>query len=248
MAREFNGTDQALVASSVDLSGASNVVTLSFWIWAATYPEDTQIIFEFSPDINGVTTGFSVLLTANTPPFTVIMIGDVGTNRAFFTAPTTSTWVHVVAIFDKTQAGNAEVALYFDGSVQTPTTYTDVANNTNGFAVDELNFMSRNSASLWRSGRLADVAVWNVRLGGTDITSLASGTLPSAIQVSNLKGYWKLCGVASPEPDSDEGHDATLVGTPTQVDHPATISGSCAPAITPLSANGIFLIPRRVAG
>lgn len=228
MARSFNGIDQALVASSVDLSGVQTV-SLAWWQYVDSWPVATvKLAFEFSPDTNGVTTGFNVQnFDSGNTGLIIVLIGDgvPGTNSGDYQPPSAAAWHHYVAICDKSQAVN-EVDVYVDGTLLTATTRI-TNNNTNNFAVDELNFMSRNGASLWAPGRLAEVAVWNTILSGANITSLAgtlgvanSAALPSSIP-TGLKGYWALLGTTSPEPDtSGNGHDATLVGTPTQVTHP----------------------------
>jgi hypothetical protein len=68
---------------------------------------------------------------------------------------------------------------------------------------------------------LAEMAAWNVALSPAQVLSYHNGTLPSSILPGNLVGYWQFLGDSSPEPDtSGSGNHATLVGTPTKVDHP----------------------------
>jgi concanavalin A-like lectin/glucanase superfamily protein len=62
-------------------------------------------------------------------------------------------------------------------------------------------------------GRLAEVGIWNTPLTAGQVASLASGVSPQLVQAANLRGYWPLCGVASPEPDFASGNQATINGT-----------------------------------
>ena len=64
------------------------------------------------------------------------------------------------------------------------------------------------------NGACADVAVWNITLSPTQISSLASGERANTIGANaNLGGYWPILG-QSPEPDkSGNGYNGTLTGT-----------------------------------
>lgn len=224
----FNGSNQALQIANVDLSGVQ-AASVSVWYWVNTWPVDTNsILVEFSADINGVTTGFNVN-TYDENLLIVDVLGDVGHNVDEYDLAAlklSGAWHHYLFVFDKSQAAN-EVDLCIDGSLQTGTR-SSTNNNTNNFAQDTLNLMARNGASLWVAGRLADVAIWNKKLTCTDAANLTNGTLPTAIEAANLRGYWKLCTDTTPTTDSSgAGHNGTLIGSPTQSDHPAAITASC---------------------
>lgn len=232
----FNGSSQALQIASVDLSG-TQAVSVSVWYWVDTWPVNSDnVLVEFSSNLNNVETGF-IVDPYDVSQHIVNLLGDVGYNGADYDLTSlalTGAWHHYLFLFDKSQATN-EVDLYIDGSLQTASSRPNTNNNTNNFAVDTLNAMARDGSSLWAAGRLADLAVWNMRLSGGNATSLAGGTLPSAIETSSLRGYWKLCNNTTPTTDSSSGgHNGTLIGSPTQSAHPAAIAASCARPITPI--------------
>lgn len=231
-ARVFNGSSQSMEsASSIDLSG-TNVVTISWWFKATTWPSSSyEYHFELGTDASSVNDAFNYG-DYNAATQTPLLLGNVGIVAADYSPDiATGQWVNYVAIFDKSKpggAGSEEVAYYVDGSAQTADTWTGQStNNTNNFGNRILYFMARASSSMWRDGEIADIAIWTSSLSGGNISSLASGTLPSAISPSPAY-YWKVCGSASPEPASIGGINLTLVGGPTQSSHPSTITSSCA--------------------
>jgi hypothetical protein len=226
MARQFNGTNQALQsASAIDLS-STNVVTVSVWIKPTTWPaSSTEVVVELSADATLQTDSFFFYHYNSTTQGTYLK-GNVGDSDADYSpAHTAGTWQHYVLIYDMSLSTN-EVDMYFNGSLETPDIRNTNNNNTGNFGNRILNFMARNATSNWRDGEIADIAIWKSRLSAGNISSLAGGTLASAISPAP-DFYWKICGDTSPEPATLGGISLNLVGSPTKVDHPATISGSC---------------------
>lgn len=227
-ARQFNGTDQAMQAASVDLSD-TQAATISLWLQVTATPGADDIVFEFGASV--ITVSGSIVFGINNGGVNQLSVytrTDVGPHGALYPAINQGEYHHYAIIGDISQTTN-EVDLYIDGVLQTPDSRDNANNNTGNLSTLTLNFMSRNNTTLFSIGDLADVAVWNMRLSGTDISSLAGGALPNTIQAANLRGYWKLCGDESPEPDSSSAnHDATLFNAPTQVAHPSQIPSSCA--------------------
>lgn len=77
------------------------------------------------------------------------------------------------------------------------------------------------SGSLFTTGRIAEVAVWNVRLSDNEAQSLTT-VCPNYVHSTGLVGYWPLTGAsgASTEPDlSGNAQNGILTGT-AQGNHP----------------------------
>ena len=240
MGRQFNGTTQRAISTSVvDLTGV-NTVSVAFWLWWDAFADDDDLALEFTPNSNSPETGGFYFdpnaSDAGGGQMVLFLRGNVGINAAIYARPSAAAWHHYVLIMDKSQATN-EVDLYIDGTLQTPNSRPNISNNTNNFASSTLSLMARSAAggSLFGAGRLAEVGLWNVRLTGTNATNLAAGALPSSIP-TGLLHYWKLCGVDSPEGDSADAITATLTASPPQVDHPSAVSGSCGSASTLMGA------------
>lgn len=130
------------------------------------------------------------------------------------TAPTFTTWYHVAAVF----AGNTDRKMYLNGVLEGssvvacdlapggPMTDTRIGNiclNLTGFAIN---------------GMIACAAMWNAALSATEIAGLAAGFSPKLIRPQLLKGYCRMLGGQSPEPDFISGSWA-LVGAPTFADN-----------------------------
>ena len=93
-----------------------------------------------------------------------------------------NTWNHGCAVFASTT--NRQV--YLDGvagalstTLKTPNTPTNTG-------------IGRIVTTPYVSGRIAEVAIWNVALSENEIMMLAKGIAPLRIRGQNLKGYWPL--------------------------------------------------------
>lgn len=66
------------------------------------------------------------------------------------------------------------------------------------------------------NGIIAELAVWNVKLTVNELRALTLGARPYMVRPANLKGYFPLYGIASPEPDlSGLAKNATSSSFPT---------------------------------
>lgn len=124
-------------------------------------------------------------------------------------------WHHVAGTYFVT-GGSFEVEAWLDGggyanNTQTPFTPPTVVNSyigANGF-----------TPNFFFNGRIAEVALFNVRLTSAEVAALAAGVNPYMVRPGSLVGYWPLWGV-SPEPDlSGLVHNMTLTNTPTLATH-----------------------------
>lgn len=70
------------------------------------------------------------------------------------------------------------------------------------------------------NGLLAECAIWDVALLDSEFAALASGTTALSIQLANLKGYWPLCGIQTPEPDFANSNYGSQIGSVPSAAHP----------------------------
>jgi Glycosyl hydrolases family 18/Concanavalin A-like lectin/glucanases superfamily/Bacterial Ig domain/Putative Ig domain len=169
----FNGTNQ-YGAVALNLSDTS-AVTLSFWMNWTSYANDDRLAFEFSPDFNGVATGFMVDPNSSYNgggQFEVGFQGDGGYNQVLFARPTPG-WHHYAFVFNKGAAADNEVTPYVDG-VAVPYTKPTNSENTNNFGSDTLYFMSRGGSSLPGGGLLDEVQLYKQALNASQVQTLAT--------------------------------------------------------------------------
>ncbi len=81
------------------------------------------------------------------------MHGNVGYSVNCYAQPSSGVWHHLAIIYDKTQAANAQTALYIDGVLQTPTSHLNTAQNTNGFGNNPLYLFSRAGSQFFQCYR-----------------------------------------------------------------------------------------------
>lgn len=214
--RTFDGTNDSLQsASTIDLS-AVNKCAVVFWLWWDAYADNDDLALEFTANTNGSTGGFyinpnSSNLAGGGPNFEVKLVGNMGECEAVFARPSAAAWHQYVVGLDKSLSGEEVSHVYVDSVAQSLTYDTDI-DNSNNFANDTLNVMSRNNASLFGAGRQA-------RLG------IIPGEIPTQAQVDDLYAgrlltelfpaayYWPIDGTSSPEPSADTHGIALTVNT-----------------------------------
>lgn len=130
------------------------------------------------------------------------------------TGVTANTWHHAVAVF----ASQTSRTPYLNGTAGGTNT-TDVAPS----GLNRLDLGRRGFATPdgYHDGSLAEVAVWNAALSGSDITLLAGGVSPMALATKPVR-YWRL--KASGDLTDLVAKDVlTDVGTTWTSDHSAVI-------------------------
>jgi hypothetical protein len=233
VSRSFNGTSQSLQSASA-LAAVSGVarIAVAFWI-NTTFAADDDILLELSANSNTNAGSFKVIANESaTNTFWCDMPGNVGKNPRSRTAPTGSVWHHVLwnLNFAGTQWLEVE-SLYIDGVVATLTDQIGTGNNTGTFGSYVLNVMSRNNASLFADGAMADLCIWapSSALGSTDVTALQTARA-STVRNSEIIYYWPLAGSTSPEPASIGTIALTVNGATGSADPPA-LAGSVLPPL-----------------
>jgi len=211
MARLFDGVNDSLQAASVDLSGV-NKFTLAFELYWDSFGTNDDLALEHTANADTGTTGWVVDPNSSSSKISIAHLGNVGQVTGRIDRPSAAAWHHYVIIFDKSASTNEIGPVYLDGSSVTVTMVAN-ANNTNNFANSTLNFMSRNNASLFGAGRLANVAIWpGVLLDAAEAAALAKGVSPILIRPTSKPYYWPLIGRASPEVELFYGNTATVNG------------------------------------
>lgn len=216
MARLFDGTNDSLQASSVDLS-AVDKIGVSCWFWWDAYASDDDLLLEHSANVNTNAGAWFVdpndSNTGNKLNIAVSQGNGANYCIANIARPSAAAWHNLVFNIDLTQATSEISEIWVDGSAQTITYFLNNNVSTTAFRNDTLNFMSRNNASLFGAGRLAEVAVWpGVLLTGGEALALADGIVPLLVRPTAQPYYWPLHGNNSPENERFYGKDATVNG------------------------------------
>jgi hypothetical protein len=98
--------------------------------------------------------------------------GNVGYSVNCYTQPTSGVWHHLAIIFDKTQAGNNQTALYIDGVLQTPASSPITAQNTNTFDSNPIYVFSRGGSQFFNAGEMDGLRIYNQALSAAQIQQL----------------------------------------------------------------------------
>lgn len=225
MARSFDGTDDD---GAVSLTlGSAPVITLSFWLLWDSYATD-EVALEYSDNFNshfGATSAFIVAPADSGGSFGMSVRLGGGANdfcEARFTRPSEDVWHHYGAVFDLTKSTLKIAPITVDGVSQSIVYPRDATITTATFGDYALNLMSRNGASLFGAGDLAELAIWTVALSSPELATLALGASPLDVHPANLELYVPLTG-DTPELDlGPDGHTVTISGA-VPADHPPLV-------------------------
>ena len=147
-----------------------------------------------------------------------------------------NTWHHACGVFASTTSRD----VFIDGDSKGSNTTSSSPSGVDRISVGR---QGDSTPGNYMSGRIAEAAVWNVALNDFEIALLATpGITPNRIRPDNLRGYWPVWGLHSPEIDlSGQGNSLTVNGA-TRADHaPVTL-------FTPKWAASAPLIEVAVAG
>jgi hypothetical protein len=167
---------QHLEAPPVDLSHTS-AVTVSVWFihdYGGGVPFDH--LFELSEDFNLHKDAFGIFPDdtddCGAAHLLLSMQGDVGLSSACYTQPTSNTWHHLVAVFDKSRPSCCELALFVDGVEQPPATVLNASDNTNAFGVAPLYLFARGGTSSFSDGVIDELVLIDRALTPAEIAAL----------------------------------------------------------------------------
>ena len=180
-----NGTNQYGTVPAINLSGTSTL-TVAFWA-NRTYSTTTEsVLLEDSTNYNNSTTGFG-FFPDDTPckGIQAAVHGNVGYSVNCYSQPSSGVWHHLAIIYDKTQAGNNQTALYIDGVLQTPTSnLNNTAQNTNSFGNNPIYLFSRDGSQFFNGGEVDDLRIYNRALSAAEIQQLYQAGSASLVSIA----------------------------------------------------------------
>ncbi len=209
MARDFSGSTSNFLSigdvSAIDITGTA--LTVSAWVFPDNFADFRSVAVKATS--TGLNTRQYGIYLAQTTGVATFLVGDAAGQDTIATpgAVSTAGWSHVAG--RKNGTGVTALSIFLNGVGTSGTSNKTIQNRA-----DSLNIGRFSDALLPFDGRIAEVAIWNLALTDTEIGYLADGASPLTIQAANLKGYWPIYGLASPEPDrSGSGNNATINGS-----------------------------------
>src|SRR5215831_10966810 len=178
----------AVGGSPVNLTNTQGV-TVALWVNRTYTTTGGAVLLEASADYQQSTTGFTLLPDDNTcNGLQVGLRGDVGYSSNCYRQPSSGVWHHLVVVYDKTQSGGNQVALYIDGALQNPTRNLQASTNTNSFGRNPLYVFSRGGVSDFSSGMIADLRVYDSALSAAQVQQIGVTTQSTTTQANSLAG------------------------------------------------------------
>ena len=223
----FDGSNDYLAGSDLGLPSSNNARSVSFWINADSV---TTYGMMFSYGTSSSNSAFAISWdNANAK----IIVGKYGGNANSASSSTISTgsWNHIVVTFD----GSSTIKYYLNGSADGTATLSGINTVVNEFRIG--GYLNGWSGANFFDGKIDEVAVWNVELSASDVTSiynngkvidLSKSASYGVDRTSNLE-VWLRCGdKAEPESttaiarqdfytDFDGSNDRIDLGTPSDL-------------------------------
>lgn len=240
MARGFDGTNDYLRQSSVNLTVTDNY-TLAAYIYIAALPTTGSFDMVMyngvdgsggQPTDNGY--GFGVGGDNGATGSKLIGLhGGIAWRNTSYTFGAAATWYHVVM-----RRSSGTLTFWVDGA-DTGYSATDGAPNTpnTDFTIGAQN--REDEGIIWRfNGRIAEVALWNRAVSNAEIAGLGGDKFSPAFFPRSLVAYYPLIGRKSPE-TSLKGQTAALTGAPSTQPHPRIIYPYGFPLAVPRPINSI---------
>jgi Domain of unknown function (DUF4082)/Concanavalin A-like lectin/glucanases superfamily len=167
-----NGTNQYGAVPAINLSGTSTI-TVAFWANRTYSTTVESVMLENSTNYNGSTTGFGFFPDDTAcGGIQAAVHGNVGYSVNCYRQPSSGVWHHLAIIYDKTQAGSNQTALYIDGVLQTPTSNLYTAQNTNSFGNNPIYWFSRDGTEFFNGGEIDDLRIYSQALTAAEIQQL----------------------------------------------------------------------------
>ena len=151
--------------------------------------------------------------SAGGDPVTLARVAGAATDLCDTTSGySANAWHHACGVVRT----NQDVSVYIDGGSKG----NSIANRSPA-NLDRtcIGYSGDSAPGDYMSGRIAEVAAWNVALTDDEVAALAGGVPPPRMRPESLVAYWPLAGIGSPEPDYRGVYDMTLFNAPTTADH-----------------------------
>jgi hypothetical protein len=178
MARTFNGTNDALRATSTPVTAAP--LTIACWFNQTT--SAAQLLM--SVGVNGGIDRFQMFTNGPGSQAVAATANQSGTTGQSVVAgaPTSGQWHHAASVFASTTSRTA----YWNGTAGTPNT-----TSITPAGIDSIVIGSRYNTTLgaYFGGSIAEVAIWNAALSDEEIASMSKGFHPALIRPASLQFY-----------------------------------------------------------
>ena len=155
-----DGTGGSFGQIPMDLS-ADKTITIEFWLNWTSYANNDDLAMEFTPNFNNNAGGFLVDPNAADGTFSVAIGQGASRNIAAFQRPTPGVWHYYAFVLDTTQSGATTITPYVDGQAVSYTKQGFSGTGAGNFADSTLYLMSRGGSSLFGTGQLAQLAIYN---------------------------------------------------------------------------------------
>lgn len=229
MARLFDdGSSEYL---EIDSAVVSNwPLTISAWVYSDSATADQAVLMVGN---KGSSVKMHFLYLAGTQPSAPVRMASITAGTPAFASTSSgysaNTWHHVAG---SVTAADARSAWIDGGSKGTNSDSEDpgaVADRTSIGRLGDL------TPGFYFSGRIAEIAAWNVGLTDTDVANLALRHSPLSIVPESLVAYWQLIE-SNGDIDYLNDFNLTAFNTPSWAAHPSGI-------MYPVRRPAIFQIP-----
>jgi PKD repeat protein len=161
----FSGLSTA-ASANIDLSSGGKL-TIEMWLNWASYANDDRLALELTPNFNSNAGGFLVdpdATNGSGPGGFAVAIGEgASRNTVYFERPSAGQWHYYAFAIDTSAAAANEITPYVDGQA-VPFTKTVSGTGAGNFANSSLYWMSRDASSLFGTGSMQDLALYNTTL------------------------------------------------------------------------------------
>ncbi len=182
----FEGERGSDGAIPMDLS-SQTAVTVEFWLKWDGYGNNDALAMEFTPNYNEHAGGFIVDPDASEFGGTFgVGVGVGGTrNSVFFARPSAGVWHHYALVLDPTQPAATQITPYVDGQ---SVSYQKESSGTGAgaFANSTLYLFSRDDNSLFGSGSLDELAIYNGDLSASTVQEQFTSNGPEPRPVASF--------------------------------------------------------------
>lgn len=231
MSRLFNGTSDFLEVTGQSAFIGSSPFTVSVWVKPSSF------------STNAVAVGYGTAsphseywcLFTNTSGTGLLERSVSSSTDTTGGTLSTGSWQHMAAVV----SSDASALIYVNGVAGTADTTAQTLANQSVISVGRV-VISGTGLDFY-AGQIAEVAIWNTALTGTQVGNLFNagsgiGTNPINTSVANLVGYWRIQGTASPEPSytGSFGPSLTVTGTTPELgdDPPVQSTGAHTSSLT----------------
>ena len=225
MARLFDDGSSQYLSVANGIVASPTLFTLAAWARSDDSSVDNGVIGLYATNKNQATA--EIRLDAGGGSVRLYYRSIAGGRNSITTAGySVNTWHHVCAVI----ASSTSRTIYLDGG----NSGSDVVDRT-AAAFVECHIGWAEYGNDYMSGRICEVAIWNVALLAAQVASLAAGAHPYEIEPDSLVFYYP--GLRTDQ-DLVGGHDMTAYGSPTWAEHAPKVCWPMPGQVYALAAGG----------